>query len=260
MKTCIVYTVKYSHLAILSRSLLLVRDNLIRELGLVDTDFIFFHDPGIENKLDELKKEHAIGNKFVYRVFDTHRPPYSPEIKSRITGQVEYKNMCRFWAGEVFYDKDICGYDYYLRLDCDSYITDKVPYDPFKLLASEGKYYGHLKGAIFQDSPHVIVDFRKTLIEFEASYRGRILKSCMGFPEGMLYFTNFEIVKPSEFRNSQYMVLYDYLDAAGGIYIHRWGDAPIRYAGIQMMMGDSGVKELSGIKYTHQHFVNGVLK
>ena len=271
MKSCIVYTVKDDphHLRCLSKSLKLVSDNLIQVKGLFDTDFIFFNDPPVvfkgvimnllEDKLDELKKAYGIKNNFIYKVFDTRQPDYSPEIKAKITTQIGYKNMCRFWAGEIFKDKDILNYDYYLRLDCDSYITDRVPYDPFKLIDSEDKFYGHLKGAIFQDSPHVIVDFRKTLMEFEWGYNGKIIKSCMDFPEGSLYFTNFEIVKPLSFRDSGYMDLYKYLDNTGGIYMHRWGDAPIRYAGINMLMGNSGVMEILDIKYTHQHFVNGVL-
>ena len=75
----------------------------------------------------------------------------------------------------------------------------------------------------------------------------------------MYYNTNFEILKIEKFTKSDYLKFYDHVDQSGGIYLYRWGDHIIRYAILNMLYGDSGVKEIDNIKYTHQGFINGIL-
>jgi len=41
--------------------------------------------------------------------------------------------MCRFFSGQMYEFDIIQKYDYYLRLDTDSYITTRIPYDIFEL-------------------------------------------------------------------------------------------------------------------------------
>jgi hypothetical protein len=48
------------------------------------------------------------------------------------------------------------------------------------------------------------------------------------------FYTNFEVVAMRFVRSSSYRAWFAHVDALGGIYVHRWGDAPIRWLGVRM--------------------------
>ncbi len=68
----------------------------------------------------------------------------------------------------------------------------------------------------------------------------------------MIYYTNFEICNIKWFMGEAYMKFFDYIDQIGGIYTGRWGDAPIRYIGVQMLMNGNEKFDFSqSIPYRH---------
>jgi len=257
MKTCIIYSVKNDprHLRDLQRSLDLVSKNVVSILK--NIEFIMFCDPGIESIVKTIFTNSRIPNKLIIKEFITRQPPYNTEIQQRIHNNISYKNMCRFWAGEIFKDKDVLTYDYYMRLDCDSFITEPLVENPFEVMERNNKIYGYITGGKFLDSPEVCANLNNTLKEFEKQNKELILDSVNTLTEGTLYYTNFEICKIKAFTESSYMNLYEFIDQSGGIYIYRWGDHIIRYAGIHMLLGTNLVEEFRNIKYTHQRFING---
>lgn len=59
------------------------------------------------------------------------------------------------------------------------------------------------------------------------------------------YYTNFEVVDTSFIkRRGAYRAWFEHLDADGGIFAHRWGDAPIRWLGVQMYAPPEAVWQL----------------
>lgn len=258
MKNCLVYTVRNcpKHINILRRSLPLVRDNLLPFVpGL---EFVIFYDRGTETHIQNMIIDFGITNKVFLREFTAGPPEYPDYIKKQIVGNKSYNNMCRFWAGVVFRDPQVEQYDYYMRLDCDSFITAPVGRNIFEDV--NGKVYGHLKYAIMADDSPYSKDLNKTIKEFEGE--NKYIGTIDDVREGMLYYTNFEICNVKAIKESPYLKMFDCLDKSGGIYIHRWGDHIIRYAGLHLFFPADAVVEICGISYTHQTFVliNGEIK
>lgn len=271
MKNCLIYTVKNDqrHLNNLVQSLTLFRDNLNKFVN--NIDIIFFYDNGAEGFIENLVKQLNLTNKIILKEFTTKMPVYpdilQKEINETIANpnilfaqNVGYKNMCRFWAGEIFKDEIVKTYDYYLRLDTDAYITSPVGYNIFDEIDKENKICTYIKGNLMCDPPQFCQKLNKTLVEYESKYNGQLMKSASTLlPEGMYYNTNFEICKVKSFIESDYLKFYDHIDQSGGIYLYRWGDHIIRYAISNILFDNFYVKEVDNIKYTHQGFINGKL-
>lgn len=260
MRYCLVYTVKMhpNHLVQLRRSLASVRDYLIPSTP--NLDMIFFYDEGTQRFIERTMAELGMDNKIFLRPFTAGPLKYPDHIQAKIVGCKSYNNMCRFWAGVVFTDPQVCEYDYYMRLDCDSYYTAPTGKNLFVEVHKAGAIYGHLTDAVMHDdSPHS-QDINKTIKEFETGYKGKLYGTIDDVREGMVYYTNFEICNLEAFHRPGYMQLFDYLDRSGGIYMYRWGDHLIRYAGLHLFYPKDAVLEIPGISYTHQSYVlvNGV--
>jgi len=160
--------------------------------------------------------------------------------------------MCRFWAGLIYTNPKVMEYEYYMRLDCDSFITEPTGRNLFSDVS--GKVYGYLTDGIMHDaSPHS-KDLNKTIKEFEVSCNTTKYGTIDDVKEGMLYYTNFEICKIYAFLNSPYMEMFNHIDRNGGIYVHRWGDHIIRYAGLHIFFSKGDVVEIKGVSYNHQTY------
>ena len=47
------------------------------------------------------------------------------------------------------------------------------------------------------------------------------------------------------------MNFYNYIDKSGGIYSRRWGDAPIKFLGINLFMNKQNIIPVQGFTYQH---------
>ena len=145
-----------------------------------------------------------------------------------------YRHMCRFMSGDIYRNQELLKYDFYMRLDTDSYILSKLTIDPFQIMADGNYNYGYNNTQ--KDNPKVVVNLFEISEKYIAMHE--INRKCsIEYP--MIYYTNFEIGRVQWFIKSGYMDFFDHLDLIGGIYTERWGDAPIRYIGVQMLMSDS---------------------
>jgi hypothetical protein len=251
---CLVYTVRNAHNDLhihLPQSLRLVRDNLLPFVP--DLDIVFFWDGGTVPIIQGIIDSLGIKNRVFYQEFTCGQPAWA-------TGNKSYNNMCRFWAGLVFYNPVVSKHEWYMRLDCDSSITAPIGRDPFEEVKTAGAIYGYLTDGIQHDNSPYSKDLNKTIKEFESQYKGEMFDTIDNVREGLLYYTNFEICKVAEFRKPGYEGMFRHIDANGGIYRHRWGDHIIRYAGLRLFYPRSAAHEIKGVSYTHQSYVliNGV--
>ena len=69
-----------------------------------------------------------------------------------------------------------------------------------------------------------------------------------------MYYTNFEVCNVNWFSSDEYMNFYNKIDESGGIMTHRWGDAPIRYLGVNMYMNPENIYGFENIDYQHGSF------
>ena len=66
-----------------------------------------------------------------------------------------YRYMCRFMAGAVFAHESLASYDFYMRLDSDSYLVGKMTLDPFEEMARGDWSYAFLQDS-FVEQEYVV--------------------------------------------------------------------------------------------------------
>lgn len=254
-KNCIVYLVRSTKDDIdgLNKSLELVSKNVLPFSE--NFDILLFHEDSLDSFLPDIIKLPNI--KFHKIEFSV--PDYPEEIKNNIpefyphpthgNGPIAwghpgftlgYRHMCRFFAGEIFKNDILKDYDYYMRLDTDSFILSPLNYDIFKWAKEKKCYYGYIAPAVQHDNPKVAEGLSSKVRE----------KYPNSIPEFLLYYTNFELVYLPWFRG-KYMEFYDYVDKLGGIYTNRWGDHIIRFLGVNLFMNKENIIPVHGFTYQH---------
>jgi len=135
--------------------------------------------------------------------------------------------MCRFFAGDMYNHEFFSNVKYLLRLDCDSYITDKVGFDFFKKMEETNAVYGMI-GSRENEMDYVIEGLEDHLKKyFGKKYKHNDIHTT--------YDTHFELVDIQWFKSKAYMDYYESIEKTGNIYIKRWGDAPIKYQGVTQL-------------------------
>lgn len=249
MRNCIVYLVRTSEedLENLNRSLSLMDAHLLSKTK--NTDVILFHEPSF---VDYKSRVTPVQNgKVIFQQVEFKAPPEgTPEIfphpipeqvaKGNLGFSIGYRHMCWFFAGGMYEQPIMAGYKYYLRLDTDSYILSPLNYDIFELMEKGGYKYGFIEEAIQQDNPAVI----EGLYDFTGA-------TISGIPDGRMYYTNFEVGEVEFFTRDFYYMFFKRIEANGGIYTKRWGDAPIKYIGVNLFMFDQQKVAIKGFTYQH---------
>ena len=254
---CILYLVRSSDQDVedFNKSLRLVEENLLPYTN--STDVLVF----CEESFEEYKSKVQTNLNLRYETIEFNVPEYPQEILDQIpeffphpthgNGPVAwghpgfsmgYRHMCRFFSGELYNNTVIKEYDYYLRLDTDSFIHTPLNYDIFKWAEEVECYYGFIAPAIQKDNPKVIEGLWETVNEL-------IPENFI--EDGMMFYTNFELGKVSWFLTSEYMRFYNELDKTGGFYTKRWGDAPIKYLGVNLLMEPEHIIPVQGFTYQH---------
>ena len=161
--------------------------------------------------------------------------------------------MCRFNA--IIGSRLLASeYEWQWRLDDDSLITGPVGYDVFRLMAENGKRYGF---------PNMVEEFSfciKGLWKHANAYFDALSTRLphawlRKLPENLIFYNNFEISHRSVWLDPGMAAWLDHVDSVGGIYYHRWGDAPIHTLGVAMFVPLRQVHRFSDIGYTHLPFV-----
>ena len=253
---CILYLVRSSEkdLEDFNKSLELIEKNVIPFTK--DVDLVVF----CEKSFEEYKSQVKTNLNIKYQEIEFKVPDYSEEIRSQIqeffphpthgNGPVAwghpgfslgYRHMCRFFSGQMYEFNVMEEYDYYLRLDTDSFIHTPLNYDIFEWAKQNECYYGFIAPAVQQDNEKVVEGLWEYVNKL---YPNEI-------PDRMMFYTNFELGKVSWFLTSQYKNFYNEIDKSGGIYTKRWGDAPIKFLGINLFMNSKNIIPVKGFTYQH---------
>lgn len=170
---------------------------------------------------------------------------------------IGYRHMCRFHSGEIYRHSSLMQYDWYMRLDSDSFILSPVDFDIFDHMEENGYEYSYMETEI--DEPQFVVeelwDTTKRFIaenRISMEYLNSRLKN--GEWDNTMFYTNFEAAKFSLFRGD-YMKYYEFLDKTGNMYYKRWGDAPIHWLGVRMFLPDDKIWCVKNIAYQHGSFI-----
>jgi len=251
-KNVIIYLVRStSHdLSLLKTSIGLLKDNFI---GLDNLDILILHEESLRPGIDLIKTFHP-NIKFheiefslpnFYNKFNI--PEYFPNpVNPNHFFPIGYRHMCRFMSGEIFKMDILKEYKNYLRLDTDSFIHG-MDFDLFDLIEKNNIYYGYIQQGIQYDEPGVTIGLWDL---------ARNIKPDLDIEENKMYYTNFEVCNIDWFNSKEYMDFYNKIDQSGGIMTGRWGDAPIRYLGVNMFMNKDNIYGFSNIKYQHGSFMS----
>jgi hypothetical protein len=232
-------------------------DNCIKSLRLLDANYlrdfpapvILFHEAGLteamKNKLVSCLTQFPT---FVELTFNV--PTHITYVTN--VWRVGYMHMCRFFAFEIFKQPILKEFEYYCRLDTDSYVMSKVKEDIFKAAKFHNLHYGFIDDSIV-DQPEFTVDLWPTAERYinarpELKIYAKLYRD---IPERRLYYNNFELCYLPWFRQEPWTGYADFIDKAGGIYAYRWGDHIIRYIGVRSFMPPQHIQRITSVHYKH---------
>ena len=174
-----------------------------------------------------------------------------PSNVNGMTVRLGYMHMCRFFANAIFYHPALAEYEYYCRLDTDSFILSPVTENMFEQVKAFNIYYGFIN-----DSLHDNVAFtrglwplaQKFITDNNIPVRRKLYSEIR---EGRVFYTNFEICYIPWFKQGIWPDFFKAIDLDGGIYRYRWGDHTIRYIGVNSFMPPENISRIH-INYSHQ--------
>lgn len=211
-----------------------------------------------------------------------------------------YYHMCRFFAGAGFMLPFFNDYDWYMRLDTDSWCNTKsFDGDIFKQMVAHNKTYAYWEGS-FESGQEAegLWDFAREYAEqigADPSFLDKALKTMesrysaeYGWIHGSMdviecskeskttpnnavtnledgtkvyqlpcnettfhlvptFSTNFEVASIQLLQSEKFQLWFNAVDSSGGIYLHRWGDAPLRFVGLSLVDVDmSQIEKVQG--------------
>ena len=169
-----------------------------------------------------------------------------------------YRHMCRLHSGELYKHESLLQYDWYWRLDSDSFILSEISYDPFDVMEQKGYEYSYLS-EYEKDESFVVTGLWDTTKQFISNNNIKPISLTDKLKNGEwnldMFYTNFEIAKFSFFRGEEYMSYYNELDKTGNLFYKRWGDAPIHWLGVHMFLPENKIWCIKDICYQHGSWV-----
>ncbi|KAJ9466058.1 O-glycoside alpha-1 [Diplonema papillatum] len=193
-----------------------------------------------------------------------------PHITSR-----SYRLMCRWYSGFFFKHPALQAYDYYFRVDDDLRFLCDVHLDPLMMMQDNRYVYGftmalyEFMGTVPTLMATVESHFAEGAATKDMSTVGW-LEPCFynagekpgdddgsdadagpGQFTGCHFWNNLSLGSLAFFRSAAYGKLFDRLDKAGGIFLERWGDAPIQTLAVAALSEANETFYFNEISYGH---------
>ena len=222
------------------------------------TPVLLFHDQGIQPALLRLLRRVVEGNstrtvRTAAVDFGNFSAPYPSrwwtDAKKHGVG---YRQMCHFFSFAIFDHPALAHVTYLLRLDTDSKLKGEWP----NLFASldarpHVAYVANPLRHAYPDCGRVVLGLDWLTLKFSSEHHvGPLRETVSVRPQTLTerrnagrtklcvraYFTNFEIIRLAAFRRSPRFARWrETVERDGGIFRHRWGDAPIRRISLNLM-------------------------
>eukprot|EP00736_Rhodelphis_marinus_P000937 Rmarinus@m.10344 len=251
--------------------------DILRSLALVDMHFnkkfqypvLIVHEGLSEQDARAIKAATSGEVRFAEITFSIPEHMKNTPIPKNLYGRwnMGYRHMCRFFSYEVFSLPELQEFEYYWRLDSDSFVMAPVDRDPFQHMHDNGFVYGYhtirvgdrdrkltegmydVTARAVWEHDHVNATTLPSMQHFLQESDGETVFS------GDYFYNNFEIVHIPSFRDSEALQHhFRALDAAGGFYLRRWGDAIVRLLQVHavLRLPPSQIVQLSDVPYAHQ--------
>jgi hypothetical protein len=208
---------------------------------------MLFHEASLtEEARGDIARSAKFPVKFAELKFTDPSPPV--DIGASIF-KMGYRHMCHFFADDIFHRPELAEFDYYMRLDTDSFILSPVKTDLFECMESKSAVYGYITEDV--DSPECSAGLWPLAEKFTRESGLETRKAVSEIPEPRCYYTNFEICDLAWFRRSPWRDFFAAVDKANGIYTTRWGDHIIRYIGVNLFAPPEAVAVMP-VHYFHR--------
>jgi hypothetical protein len=147
-------------------------------------------------------------------------------VKDRKWG---YQHMIRFFWRSVFLLPETANVAAYMRLDGDSCI-DNVRQSPRSLLRGNVVY---IKNHNFVDQPGVCREMERFMKDYVRYFNIKVAnpgawRSMFMSGGAAGFYNNLELMNISFWLRPDVQHFVNFVDASWGIYLYRWGDAPLR--------------------------------
>ncbi|KAJ2783435.1 hypothetical protein H4R18_001700 [Coemansia javaensis] len=195
-------------------------------------------------------------------------PSIDPELARRARERMEannvmygkslsYRHMCRFNSGFFYKHPLLRDLDWYWRLEPGVDFYCDIEYDPFAFMRRSGKVYSFVI-ALRELEATIPTLWEHTLEYMLASNATSDWMSYFVARTGAYnlchFWSNFEIASLRWLRSDAYEAYFRFLDAAGGFFMERWGDAPVHSLAAGMLLNRSQVHFFDDIGYRHDEF------
>lgn len=182
-------------------------------------------------------------------------------------GSLPYRNMCRFNSGFFYRHELLQNYRYYWRIEPEVDFFCQIHDDPFQFMQDNNKIYGFT--ITLYEFEATIPTLWQATKEFTQLYPELLAESnaldFLSDDKGATYnlchfWSNFEIADMNFWRSDTYRKFFDFLDAKGGFYYERWGDAPVHSIAAALFAPKEQLHFFNEIGYRHgtlQHCPQG---
>ncbi|KAJ7429936.1 glycosyltransferase family 15 protein [Mycena galericulata] len=176
-------------------------------------------------------------------------------------GSVPYRNMCRFNSGFFFKHELLQPYRYYWRVEPSVQFFCDLNYDPFLYMEEHDKVYSFTIS--LEEHEPTVPTLWSSVKEFMAEHPYFIdpqnsmdfLSNDGGNKYNMCHFwSNFEISDMDFWRAPAYQAFFEFLEAKGGFYYERWGDAPVHSIAASLFARKDQIHFFRDIGYRHENF------
>jgi alpha 1,2-mannosyltransferase len=246
MNSAIIYLSHNRTIEKLNKSLELLHLNFNKNFNY---PIVIFH----ENNFN-FKKVCKNKNILFYRV-DFKIPSFIEKEKISVDlygHSIGYRHMCRFFSYSIF--DLIKNYEYYMRLDDDSYILSKIEYDIFNFMKDNEKEYAYRVKTIEHNM--CVRELEKFFLKYlsEKNIKPKFLfenfkNNCWN---KVGYYNNFHISKTEFWLRKDVQNFMKAVDLTGGYYFNRWGDAMIQTLAVQIFAEKQKVHQFLDFDYEHK--------
>lgn len=177
-------------------------------------------------------------------------------------GSELYRHMCRFYLGFFHLHPLVQQYRYYWRVEPGVRLFCDVNYDVFRFMRTRKKTYGFalLMFEYEKTVPSLWAHFQAYLSEKKILVETNPLLSFVqndnaAHSYNLCHFwLNFEIADLGFFRSTAYTEFFRRLDATGGFFYERWGDAPVHTLAIAALLDPSDLWWFGDMGYRHDPY------
>ena len=160
--------------------------------------------------------------------------------------ELGYQSMCRLWSGRLQAMPFMQQYQYYMRLDDDSLLTDKFPFDPFQKMLDERLTYVYRREAYDHWGIEKLWEIAKPHLDFSRPLPFAFFREY----EGAQPYNNFHISRTSFWTSSKWVSFWNDLNEQHAFFKYRVGDANVHAIAV-MMMNKRTYQLWSDIPYVH---------